>query len=202
MDKSVPGITVPTIIREKGYSLDIYSYLAMERILVLEETTEESANRIIAQLLYLSHKDPNRDISLYINHGGGNSYAGMALIDTMETINCDVSTVSVGFSASMGAIILCAGAKGKRYALPNSTIMMHQARFQSEIYGEASDIKIQADEINRLEDRINRLLSDRTGQPLEKIITDTMRDFYLNAEEALKYGIVDKILVPNREKKY
>lgn len=195
MTKDILEITIPSVISEKRYSLDIFSHLAMERILFLEETNEESAKRIIAQLLYLYNKDPHKDINLYIHHGGGNVYSGMAIIDTMKNISCDVSTVSVGRSASMGAILLCAGTKGKRYALPNSTIMMHQARFLSEISGTASDIKIQADELTRLENIVNSLLSEWTGQPLEKIVQDTMRDFYLNADQALEYGIIDKILV-------
>jgi ATP-dependent Clp protease protease subunit len=185
---------IPFVISNKDRILDIYSFLLRERIIFLQETTEQSANLIVSQLLYLERDDSEKDISLYLNHGGGNAYAGLAIIDTMRTIRPDISTVAVGFAASMGAVILCAGAKGKRYALPNSTIMMHQARFLSEIRGPATDIAIQAAEMKRVEDKIINIISIQTGQSLEKVIRDTERDFYLNPEQAVEYGIIDSIL--------
>lgn len=185
---------VPFVIGDKDRVLDIYSFLLRERIIFLQETTEETGNLVVSQLLYLEKEDSEKDISLYLNHGGGNAYAGLAIIDTMRAIRPDVSTVAVGFAASMGAVILCAGAKGKRYALPNSTIMMHQARFLSEIRGSATDIAIQAGEMKRVQDEINGIISKQTGHSSEKVVRDTDRDFYLNPEQAVEYGVIDGIL--------
>jgi ATP-dependent Clp protease protease subunit len=181
-------------VNDKGFAVDIFSYLAMERILFLEETTDESAQRLVSQMLYLDYVDSGKDIHLYINHGGGSVYAGLAIIDTMHRISSDVSTFSVGLTASMGAVILCAGAKGKRFALPNATIMMHQGRYLSEIRGPVSTIQTACNELVRLEYIINELIAHQTGQPLEKIRRDTSRDFYLNSKEAQGYGIIDHII--------
>lgn len=185
---------IPCVTHWKGYSLDIFSHMAKERVLFLEETNEESARSLIAQMLYLSEDDPKRDIVLVVNHGGGDICCGLAIIDIMQHLKCDVATVSVGTSASMGAVILCSGTKGKRYALPNATVMMHQGRFQETRQGTASDLKIMVDEVLKLEDVINDLMVRQTGQPLEKIVQDNMRDFYLNAKEAKEYGLIDRIV--------
>lgn len=186
----VPMVVEQTNRGERSY--DIYSRLLEDRIVFLTgEVNDISADIVIAQLIYLEGKDPEKDISLYINSPGGTITAGMGIYDTMNYIRCDVSTICVGMAASMGAFLLSSGAKGKRYALPNSEIMIHQPLGGAQ--GQATDIKIQAEHILRIKDRMNRILSSNTSQPLEKIEQDVERDYYMTAEEALKYGIVDRI---------
>jgi ATP-dependent Clp protease protease subunit len=172
---------------------DIYSLLLKERIIMLfTPITDPVANALIAQLLYLEREDPDKDISMYIQSPGGSIHAGLAMYDTMQFIRPDVSTICVGMAASMATVLLAAGAKGKRYALPNSTIHMHQAL--SGAQGQASDIQIAAREITRLNDRLKDILVKHTGQTLEKITQDTDRDYYLDANQAAEYGIVDEVL--------
>jgi ATP-dependent Clp protease protease subunit len=174
-------------------AFDIYSLLLKERIVFLgTPINDQIANLIIAQLLFLEREDPDKDINLYIHCPGGVISAGLAIYDTMQIIRPEVSTICVGMAASMGTVILCAGAKGKRYSLPNSTIHLHQAVGGAQ--GQAADIEIAAREIMRLQEMIRNILSNHTGQPMDKIIHDTDRDFYLNAEQAVEYGIVDEIL--------
>ncbi|MCL2062003.1 MAG: ATP-dependent Clp endopeptidase proteolytic subunit ClpP [Firmicutes bacterium] len=173
-------------------SYDIYSRLLEDRIIFLTgEVNDISADLVIAQLLHLEGKDPDKDISLYINSPGGSVSAGMGVYDTMNYIKCDVSTICVGMAASMGAFLLAAGAKGKRYSLPNSEIMIHQPSGGSR--GQASDIAIQAEHILKIKKRMNSILAKNCNQPISKIEKDVDRDFYMNAEEALEYGIIDKI---------
>ena len=172
---------------------DIYSLLLKERIIFLgTPIVDHVANNVIAQLLYLDREDPERDISLYINSPGGVISAGLAIYDTMRLIRPDVSTICVGMTASMGTVLLCAGAQSKRYALPNSTIHMHQPMGGAQ--GQASDIEIAARELIRLQDKIRQMISEHTGQPYEKVARDTDRDYYLNAEQAQEYGLVDEVL--------
>ena len=172
---------------------DIYSLLLKERIIMLfTPITDPVANTIIAQLLYLEREDPDKDISMYIQSPGGIISSGLAIYDTMQLIKPDVSTICVGMAASMGTLLLCAGAKGKRYALPNATIHMHQAFGGAQ--GRAADVEIAAREIMRMQDLIRGIIAKHTGQPLEKIVHDTDRDFYLNPEQAVEYGLVDEIL--------
>lgn len=186
----VPMVVEQTNRGERSY--DIYSRLLEDRIVFLTgEVNDISADIVIAQLIYLEGKDPEKDISLYINSPGGTITAGMGIYDTMNYIRCDVSTICVGMAASMGAFLLSSGAKGKRYALPNSEIMIHQPLGGAQ--GQATDIKIQAEHILRIKDRMNRILAANTSQPLEKIEKDVERDYYMTAEEALNYGIVDRI---------
>ncbi len=174
-------------------AFDIYSLLLKERIVMLGmPINDQVANVVIAQLLYLEREDPDKDISLYIHSPGGIISAGLAIYDTIQLIRPDVSTICVGLAASMGTLLLCCGAKGKRYALPNSTIHMHQAFGGAQ--GQAADVEIAAREIMRMQDLIRGIISKHTGQPLKKIIHDTDRDFYLNPEQAVEYGIVDEIL--------
>ncbi len=188
---------IPTVIEkthqgERAY--DIYSKLLKERIILLAGAFNDTmANSIVAQLLFLASKDSEKDIKLYINSPGGSVTAGLAIYDTMQYIKPDVSTISIGLSASMGALILAAGAKGKRYALPNSEILLHQVAGGAK--GQASEIEITAKQILKIKDRMNKILSKHTGQPLSKISKDTDRDFYLTAEEAKEYGVIDKILL-------
>jgi len=180
-------------------AFDIYSLLLKERIIFLgTPINDQVANLVIAQLLYLEREDPDKDINLYIHCPGGIISAGLAMYDTMQLIRPDVSTICVGLAASMGTLILASGAKGKRYALPNSTIHMHQAVGGAQ--GQAADIEIAAREIMRLQDIIRNVLVKHTGQPLDKIIHDTDRDFYLNADQAVEYGIVDEILGKQTDK--
>ncbi len=187
---------VPMVIEqsrggERAY--DIYSRLLKDRIIFLGTGVNDVvANSIIAQMLFLAADDPEKDISLYINSPGGSITAGMAIYDTMQFIKPDVSTICVGMAASMGAFLLAAGAKGKRYALPNSEVMIHQPLGGAE--GQASDIEIRARRILKLRDKLNGILSERTGQPLEKIEKDTDRDNFMEAEEAKAYGLVDKVI--------
>ena len=174
-------------------SYDIFSRLLNDRIIFLaDQVNDATASLVVAQLLYLESEDPDKDISLYINSPGGSITSGMAIYDTMQYIKCDVSTICVGMAASMGAFLLSSGAKGKRYALPNSEIMIHQplGGFQ----GQATDIKIHADRIIKIKKDLNEILSKNTGQPLEIIERDTERDNFMTAEEALKYGLVDKVI--------
>jgi len=174
-------------------AFDIYSLLLRERIIFLGSPIgDQTANLIIAQLLFLEREDPDKDVSLYINSPGGVISAGLAIHDTMRLIKCDVSTISVGMTASMGTVILAAGAKGKRYALPHSTIHMHQPIGGAQ--GQASDVEIAAREILRVQDVIRTILSENTGQSYDKIAQDTDRDYYLTPEQALDYGIIDEIL--------
>lgn len=186
----VPMVVEQTNRGERSY--DIYSRLLEDRIIFLTgEVNDISADIVIAQLIYLEGKDPEKDISLYINSPGGSVTAGMGIYDTMNYIKCDVSTICVGMAASMGAFLLSSGAKGKRYALPNSEIMIHQPLGGAQ--GQASDIAIQAEHILKIKQRMNRILSENTGQPLEKLERDVDRDYYMSADEALAYGIVDRI---------
>ncbi|MBE9482070.1 MAG: ATP-dependent Clp protease proteolytic subunit [Chloroflexi bacterium] len=174
-------------------AFDIYSLLLRERIIMLGmPINDQVANVIIAQLLYLEREDPDKDISLYVHCPGGIISAGLAIYDTMQLIRPDVSTICVGLAASMGTLLLCSGAKGKRYALPNSTIHMHQAFGGAQ--GQAADIEIAAREIMRIQEIIRGIIAKHTGQPLEKIVHDTDRDFYLDPGQAVEYGIVDEIL--------
>ena len=186
---------VPMVIEqtERGErSFDIYSRLLNDRIVFLcDEVNDVTASLVVAQLLFLEAQDPDKDISLYINSPGGSITAGMAIYDTMNFIKCDVSTICVGMAASMGAFLLASGAKGKRFALPNSEIMIHQPL--GGMKGQASDIKIHADRIIRIRENLNKILSEVTGKPLEIIEKDTDRDNFLSAEEAVEYGLVDKI---------
>ena len=182
---------VPTVIRgERAY--DIYSRLLNDRIVFLsDEVNDVTASLVVAQLLFLEAQDPDKDISLYINSPGGSVSSGFAIYDTMNYIKCDVSTICVGMAASMGAFLLSAGAKGKRFALPNSEIMIHQPL--GGMQGQASDIKIHADHILRTRERLNRILSQNTGRPLDVIERDTERDNFMTAEEAAEYGLIDKV---------
>jgi len=174
-------------------AFDIYSLLLKERIIFLSfPITDQVANLIIAQLLYLEREEPEKDINLYINSPGGIISSGLAIYDTIQLVRCDVSTICVGMTASMATLLLAAGTKGKRYALPNATIHMHQAVGGAQ--GQAADVAIAAKEIMRLQDVIRTILAKQTGQPIEKITHDTDRDFYLNAEQAREYGIIDEIL--------
>ncbi len=186
---------IPIVIEESGRgerAFDIYSRLLRERIVFLgEPVTSDSANRIVAQLLFLEADDPDKDIFLYINSPGGSVYDGLGIFDTMQHVKPDVHTVCVGLAASMGAFLLCAGAKGKRSSLLHSRIMIHQPLGGAR--GQASDIRIQADEILFIKDKLNRELSDRTGQPIERIKEDTDRDFYMSPSEAVEYGIIDNV---------
>jgi ATP-dependent Clp protease protease subunit len=187
---------IPTVIetsaRGERYS-DIYSMLLRERIIFLgTPINDQIANLVIAQLLFLDREDPDKDISLYIHSPGGVISAGLAIYDTMQLIRPEVQTIVVGMAASMATVLLCSGAKGKRFALPNATIHMHQAMGGAQ--GQATDVAIQAREIMRLQDIIRHIISKHTGQPLDKISHDTDRDFYLNPEQATEYGIIDEIL--------
>jgi len=187
----IPGVVESGPRGERFW--DIYSLLLKERIVMLfTPISDPVANTIIAQLLYLEREDPDKDISMYIQSPGGIISAGLAIYDTMELIRPDVSTICIGMAASMGTLLLCAGTKGKRYALPNSTIHMHQAVGGAQ--GQASDIAIAAREIMRLQEVIRGILVKHTGQPMEKVTHDTDRDFYLNPQQAVEYGIVDEIL--------
>ena len=187
---------IPIVIEESGRgerAFDIYSRLLLERIVFLgEPVTSESANRIVAQLLFLEAEDPEKDIFLYINSPGGSVYDGLGIFDTMQHIKPDVQTVCVGLAASMGAFLLCAGAKGKRSSLTHSRIMIHQPLGGAQC--QASDIRIQADELLYLKKKLNQELSDRTGQPLNRIDDDTDRDFFMSPAEAVEYGLIDKVI--------
>ena len=193
----IPFVTETSARGER--TLDIYSLLLKERIVFLgTPISDQIANLIIAQLLYLERDDPEKDISLYIHCPGGLINAGFAIYDTMELIRCDVSTICVGLAASMGTVLLCAGTKGKRYALPNATIHMHQP--MGGVQGQASDIAIAAKEIIRMQEKLRTIISKHTGQTLDRVAKDTDRDFYLSAEQAVEYGLVDEILTKPKEK--
>ena len=187
---------VPMVIEQSGRgerSYDIYSRLLKERVIFLVgEVNDQTANLVVAQLLFLESENPDKDISFYINSPGGSVTAGMAIYDTMQFVKPDVSTLCVGFAASMGAFLLAAGAKGKRFSLPNSKIMIHQVLGGAR--GQATDIEIHARDILRTRDQMNRILADRTGQPLEKIKNDTERDYFMTAEESKDYGLVDQVI--------
>ncbi len=187
----VPYVVEQTSRGERSY--DIFSRLLNDRIIMLcDEINDATASLVVAQLIYLEGQDPDKDIHLYINSPGGSITAGMAIYDTMQYIKCDVSTICIGMAASMGSFLLAAGAKGKRLALPNSEIMIHQPLGGAK--GQASDIKIQADHILFIRNRMNRLYAEMTGQPLENIERDTERDNYMTAEDAQKYGLIDKVV--------
>lgn len=187
----VPYVVEQTSRGERSY--DIFSRLLNDRIIVLsEEVNDASASLVVAQLLYLEGQDPDKDISLYINSPGGSVSAGLAIYDTMQFVKCDVSTICMGMAASMGAFLLSSGAKGKRYALPNSQIMIHQPSGGAQ--GQASDVKIVADQILFIRERLNKILAENTGKPIEQIALDTERDNYLTAQDAVEYGLVDKII--------
>lgn len=188
----VPYVIEQTSRGERSY--DIYSRLLKDRIIFLgEEVNDVSASIIVAQLLFLEAEDPGKDIQLYINSPGGSVTAGMAIYDTMKYIKCDVSTICLGMAASMGAFLLSSGAKGKRYALPNSTIMIHQPSGGAQ--GQATEIQIVADQIAKTKKKLNEILSANTGQPLEIVEKDTDRDNYMTAEEAKAYGLIDGVVV-------
>ena len=191
----VPMVVEQTNQGERSY--DIYSRLLKDRIIFLGgEVDDDTANIIVAQMLFLEADDPDKDIFLYINSPGGSVTAGMAIYDTMQYIKCEVSTICVGLAASMGAFLLTAGAKGKRRALPNAEIMIHQPSGGAR--GQATDMNIQVEQILRIKKRLNAILAERTGQPVEKIAADTERDNYLTAAEAKDYGLIDEIIEPRR----
>ena len=189
----VPVVVEQTSRGERSY--DIYSRLLNDRIIMLaDEVNDTTASLIVAQMLYLESVDPDKDISFYINSPGGSVTAGMAIYDTMQYISCDVSTICMGMAASMGAFLMCAGAKGKRYALPNSRIMIHQPWGGAE--GKASDIEITAREILRLKDILNGILAKHSGKKMADVVKDTDRDHFMSAEEAKEWGIIDKVVEP------
>lgn len=188
---------IPMVVEQTGKgerSYDIFSRLLKERIIILsDEVNDATASLIVAQLIFLESEDPDKDISLYINSPGGSITAGMAIYDTMNYIKCDVSTICIGMAASMGAFLLAAGAEGKRYALPNSEIMIHQPL--GGFKGQATDIDIHAKRILKIKETLNEILSKRTGQPLEKIKKDVERDYFMSADEAKEYGLIDEVIV-------
>jgi len=192
---------IPMVIEQSGRgerAYDIYSRLLRERLVFLVgPVNDNTANLIVAQLLFLESENPDKDISLYINSPGGSVYAGMAIFDTMQFVKPDISTLCTGLAASMGAFLLAAGKKGKRFTLPNSRIMIHQPSGGAQ--GQASDIQIQAREILDLRERLNRILAENTGQPVERIAVDTERDNFMSAEDAVSYGLVDKVLASRSE---
>ena len=188
----VPYVVEQTARGERSY--DIFSRLLNDRIIMLsEEVNDATASLVVEQLLYLEGQDPDKDISLYINSPGGSISAGMAIHDTMKYIKCDVSTICMGMAASMGAFLLASGTKGKRFALPNAEIMIHQPLMQG-LQGQATDIKIHADHLVRTKEKMNTLLSQYTGQPLEKVMQDTERDNFLSAQQAAEYGLIDAVI--------
>jgi ATP-dependent Clp protease protease subunit len=196
------SILIPSVIektRDGERSYDIYSRLLKDRIIFVEgQVNDQMANAIIAQMLFLQKEAPNKDITMYINTPGGSVNAGLAIVDTMNLISCDVSTVAVGMAASMGAIILTAGTKGKRYALPNSSILIHQPIGGTE--GQASDIEIEAREILRIKDVLMTFLAERSGQTKTKIIKDSDRNYWMTADLAKNYGLIDKVLYSSKKK--
>lgn len=199
---AVSQVVIPTVT-ETGTrgerTFDIYSLLLRERIVFLgTPINDQIANLVVAQLLYLEREDPEKDISLYIHCPGGVISAGLAIYDTIQLLRSPVSTICVGLAASMGTLLLCAGAKGKRYSLPNSTIHLHQAIGGAQ--GQAADVEIAAREIMRMQERIRDIIAKHTGQPVDKIAHDTDRDFYLNAEQAVEYGLIDEILTKPEKK--
>jgi len=192
---------VPIVIEQSGRgerAYDIYSRLLRDRVVfIVGAVTEQTANLVVAQLLFLESENPDKDISLYINSPGGSVSAGFAIYDTMQFVKPDVSSICIGVAASMGAFLLAAGAKGKRFSLPNSRIMIHQP--MGGVQGQAADIEIHAKEILYLRERLNKILSERTGQPVEKIAKDTDRDNFMSADDAVGYGLIDKIFVSRSE---
>lgn len=191
----IPMVIELTNKGERSY--DIYSRLLKDRIIFLGgEVTDDEANLIVAQMLFLEADDPDKDISLYINSPGGSITAGMAIYDTMQYIRCDVSTICIGMAASMGAFLLAAGAKGKRRALPNGEILIHQPLGGAR--GQATEVAIHAEQLIKTREKMNKILAERTGQTVEQIALDTERDHYMTAEEALKYGLIDEIIPPRR----
>lgn len=187
----IPMVVESTNRGERSY--DIYSRLLKDRIIMLGSAIDDNvANSIVAQLLFLAAEDPDKDISIYINSPGGSVTAGLAIYDTMQFIKPDVSTICIGMAASMGAVLMVAGAKGKRYALPNAEVMIHQPLGGTQ--GQASDMAIHAKRILQTRELLNKIISDRSGQPIEKVEKDTDRDYFMSAIEALKYGIIDKVI--------
>ena len=190
--------TIPYVIEQTGRgerSYDIFSRLLSDRIIFLgEEVSDTSASLVVAQLLFLEAQDPEKDIQLYINSPGGSITAGFAIYDTMQYIKCDVSTICIGLAASFGAFLLAGGTKGKRIALPNAEIMIHQPAIGSGIKGQATEIQIVSDHIQKSRQRLNRILAENTGKTVEQIMADTERDNYMSAKEALQYGLIDKII--------
>ena len=190
---------VPMVVEQTGRgerSYDIFSRLLEDRIIFLaEEVTDASASLVVAQLLFLEAKDPDKDIQLYINSPGGSITAGMAIYDTIQYIKCDVSTICIGMAASMGAFLLAAGTKGKRFALPNSEIMIHQPL--GGMQGQATDMQIHAERILKIKKHLNEILSERTGQPIDVIMADTERDNFMSAEQAKVYGLIDEVITRN-----
>ena len=188
--------TIPYVIEQNSRgerSYDIYSRLLKDRIIFLgEEVNETTASLVVAQLLFLESEDPSKDIHLYINSPGGMVTAGMAIYDTMQYIKCDVSTICIGMAASMGALLLAGGAKGKRFALPNAEVMIHQPSGGAK--GQATEIQIAAENILKTKKKLNQMLADNTGKPLEQVEIDTERDYYMSAQEALEYGLIDGII--------
>lgn len=191
----IPMVIEQTNKGERSY--DIYSRLLKDRIIFLGgEVTDDEANLIVAQMLFLEADDPDKDISLYINSPGGSITAGMAIYDTMQYIRCDVSTICIGMAASMGSFLLAAGAKGKRRALPNGEILIHQPLGGAR--GQATEVAIHAEQLIKTREKMNKILAERTGQTVEQIALDTERDHYMTAEEALNYGLIDEIIPPRR----
>ena len=188
---------IPYVVEQSSHgerSYDIFSRLLNDRIILLhDEVNSATASVVVAQLLYLEGQDPDKDISLYINSPGGVITAGMAIYDTMQYIKCDVSTICIGMAASMGAFLLCAGAPGKRLALPNSEIMIHQPLLGG-LQGQATDIKIHADRIIKIKENLNRIMAERCHKPLEQVMQDTERDNFMSAEEARAYGLIDRVI--------
>ena len=205
MPRTEPGSAsvtpVPIVIEQSGRgerAYDIYSRLLRDRVVfIVGPVTEQTANLVVAQLLFLESENPDKDISLYINSPGGSVSAGFAIFDTMQFVKPDVSSICIGVAASMGAFLLAAGAKGKRYSLPNSRIMIHQP--MGGVQGQAADIEIHAKEILYLRERLNKILAERCGQAVEKIAKDTDRDNFMSADDAVKYGLIDKIFVSRNE---
>ncbi|MBD5143346.1 MAG: ATP-dependent Clp endopeptidase proteolytic subunit ClpP [Oscillospiraceae bacterium] len=200
MNTSMPYVVEQTSRGDRSY--DIFSRLLNDRIIMLcDQVTDTTASLVVAQLLYLEGQDVEKDISLYINSPGGSITAGMAIYDTMQYIKCDVSTICMGMAASMGAFLLTAGAKGKRFALPNSEIMIHQPLISGGLSGQCTDIKIHSDHLVRTRQKMNEMLAKHTGQPLEVIERDTERDNYMTAEQAQAYGLIDKVITTRPENK-
>jgi ATP-dependent Clp protease protease subunit len=197
-------IQIPIVVDRTGQYervYDIYSRLLEDRIIFLQGViTDYVANLVVAQMLFLESKDPEKDINLYINTPGGSTTAGLAIYDTMQYVRCDVRTICVGSAFSMGAVLLAAGTKGKRFSLPNARIMIHQP--WGGVQGQAADIKIHAEEILRMRDQINRILAEHTGQPLERIERDTDRDFFMSAEDAKNYHLIDEVIRTRRSAKF
>lgn len=193
MSSFIPYVVEQTSRGERSY--DIFSRLLNDRIIMLsDQVNDATASLVVAQLLYLESQDTEKDISLYINSPGGSITSGMAVYDTMQYIKCDVSTICIGMAASMGAFLLAAGAKGKRFALPNSEIMIHQPLISGGLSGQCTDIKIHSDHLLRTRQKMNEMLAENTGKPLEQIQQDTERDNYMSAQEALEYGLIDKVI--------